>query len=72
MSRKIFRYPPVEPDKLWTVKQVAELWQASEKTVYRRMDNSELAYVKIGRLRRITSQALDDYIARQTRDGPKQ
>ena len=61
--------------KLLTVKQVAELLQVTEQTVYNLMSRKELKKVKVGRASRIEEKNLMEYIERNTnieaRDRPQ-
>lgn len=54
----------LEELRLLTVEQFAERANLGRTTAYAMVASGEVASVKIGRLRRIPVQALDDYIAR--------
>ena len=48
--------------KLLTVKQVAEILQVTEQTIYNLMSRGELEKVKVGRASRIKEKDLMEYI----------
>ena len=48
-----------------TVTEAGRQLAISRRTVYKLMDSGELASIKIGRARRITRQAIADYLERQ-------
>lgn len=48
----------------YTVEQVAEILQIGRDKVYHLLRTDQLRSIKIGKLRRITSQHLADFIAR--------
>src|SRR4051812_5089972 len=49
---------------LLTTEQAAQRLSVSRATLYRLMRNGELASVRIGRSRRVTPAALDDFVQR--------
>lgn len=55
---------PNEPRVLLTVEQAAEQLSLSRATVYRLIKASEVASVRIGRARRVPTDALADYVHR--------
>lgn len=55
--------------KLITVEEVAKQLGVSRTTVYEVMDRGELPYVKIGRSRRVSQQAINSYIEANTKGG---
>ncbi|RBM23799.1 helix-turn-helix domain-containing protein [Streptomyces sp. PT12] len=62
---------PARPAVLLTVDQVAVRLQVSRWTVYNLIRSRELASVTIGRCRRISEQALREYINQLTeRENP--
>lgn len=65
IRRRIPAARPVLPDFL-TVGEVATRLRASTQHVYALMERGEIAYVKSGRRRLITVQALREYVARNT------
>ena len=56
-------------DGLLTVKEAAEFLRLSRSSVYALMDHGELAFVKLGRSRRIPRRAVIDLAARGLRGG---
>ena len=52
--------------KLLTVKQVAEILQVTEQTIYNLMSRGELEKVKVGRASRIKEKDLMEYIEENT------
>lgn len=48
--------------------EVARELRISVKTVYRLVDEGELAHVRVGRLIRIPEKSVEQYIERQTRE----
>ncbi len=46
--------------------EIAEKMKVSEKTVVRQIKQGKLAAMKIGRLWRITDEAFDEFMAKQT------
>lgn len=57
---------------LLRVRDVQRELACSRSHVYKLMDRGDLAYVRDGRLRRVTRDSLLRYVARQTRSGPEQ
>jgi excisionase family DNA binding protein len=49
-------------DKIYTVEQVAEQLHVHPKTVYRMLEADELQGVRVGRMWRITSDALNSFL----------
>jgi excisionase family DNA binding protein len=50
-------------ERLYSIAEVAELWQLSRDTIERLLRRGELRYVQIGpRRRRIPASALDEYV----------
>ena len=56
-------------DGLMTVREAAEFLRLSRSSVYALMDHGELAFVKLGRSRRIPRRALVELAARGLRGG---
>ena len=56
-------------DGLLTVPQAAEFLHLSKSSVYLMMDRGQLAYVKLGKSRRIPKRALIELAARELRGG---
>ncbi len=52
-----------------TVSEAAEYLSISRSKLYEMMDKGELAYVKLGRCRRIQRRDLIDLVSRQLRGG---
>lgn len=64
-----------EPEQLWTIPQVADLWGCSENTVYRRIAKGLLRVIDIGDGRaktRVPASALIEYEDRKGRTAPRQ
>lgn len=61
--------PTPTPERLLTIKEVAELERASERTIRRRIDAGELPAIQDGRLVRIRPQDLEAWRRRRLRDG---
>ena len=59
----------VVADGLMTVSEAAEYLSISRSKLYQMMDDGELAYVKLGRSRRIPRRELIDLVSRQLRGG---
>jgi len=57
--------------KLLTVKQVAEILQVTEQTVYNLMSRGKLEKVKVGRASRIEETELQEYINRNKTTQPE-
>lgn len=55
--------PPPGPRLLYTMSQAGEVLGFSERTIYRLVDEGQLASVMIGRSRRIRADDLQDYVA---------
>jgi excisionase family DNA binding protein len=55
---------PDTVQELMTVKEAASSLRMSRANIYNLMDQGELAYLKIGRCRRIPRKALQDLISR--------
>lgn len=54
---------PAASERLYTIAEVAELWQLSRDTIERLLGRGELRYVQVGaRRRRIPASALDEYV----------
>ena len=58
-------------DGLLTVEEAAEFPRLSRTSLYSLMDHGELAFVKLGRSRRIPRRALVELAAREVRGGSK-
>ena len=56
-------------DGLLTVQEAAGFLRVSRSTIYLLMDRGELAFVKLGRSRRIPRLAVIELAARELRDG---
>ena len=56
-------------DGLVTVREAAEFLRLSRTSVYSLMDHGELAFVKLGRSRRIPRRAMVELAAREVRGG---
>ena len=56
-------------DGLMTISEAAEYLSISRSKLYEMMDDGELAYVKLGRCRRIERRELIDLVARELRGG---
>ena len=56
-------------DGLMTVQEAAEFLRLSRSSLYTMMDSGELAFVKLGRSRRIPKRALVELAARELRGG---
>lgn len=55
--------PPAAGERLYTIAEVAELWQLSRDTIERLLSRGELRFVSVGaRRRRIPASALDEYV----------
>lgn len=54
--------------KLYRVEEVAEVLNVGRTKVFDLIRSGELASVKVGGSRRVTEQAIDDYIARLCHD----
>lgn len=54
--------PSLVPLEVKTVKQVCEHLQVSRTWLYEEMDSGRLKYSKFGRMRRITVEALNEFI----------
>jgi excisionase family DNA binding protein len=52
-----------------TVEEVAEYWRVSRMTVLRIIERGELLAIKIGGQYRISTQALEQYLKRNTYNG---
>jgi len=64
----------ISPRQLMTVEEAAALLRVDPKTVYRLINNNELKAVLIGRVYRIDSVDLDDFLRRaklKTQRAPK-
>ena len=56
-------------DGLMTIKEAAEFLRLSRSSVYALMDHGELAFVKLGRSRRIPKRGVIELAARGLRGG---
>ena len=56
-----------QPERLLTVREVAERWQVSERTVVRLIDAGELKASHIGRQRRVPPDEVRKYEKRNGR-----
>jgi excisionase family DNA binding protein len=56
-------------DGLMTVPEAAKFLRISRSKLYETMDKGELAYVKLGKPRRIPRRAVIDLVSRQLRGG---
>jgi excisionase family DNA binding protein len=56
-------------DGLMTISEAARFLSISRSKLYEMMDKGELAYVKLGRCRRIRRRELTDLVSRQLRGG---
>lgn len=55
--------PAAAGERLYTIAEVAELWQLSRDTIERLLARGELRFVNLGtRRRRIPASALDEYV----------
>ena len=63
------RRDQAHPAALLTVEQVAARLQVSRWTVYNLIRSRELASVTIGRCRRVSEEALTEYITRISEEG---
>lgn len=54
--------------RMYSIKQVAEICGVTRKAVYDWMDMGKLEFVYVGARRRVTQGALDAFIATSTRD----
>lgn len=54
--------PECAPSQMYTVREVAELFYVSERTVYRWVKSKKLKAVQIGRVVRIAPYDLDQFI----------
>ena len=59
----------VVADGLMTVREATEYLSVSRSKLYEMMEKGELAYVKLGRCRRIQRRDLIDLVSRQLRGG---
>lgn len=57
--------PPVKP-LLLTVKDVCSMLQLSRPTIYGLMQAGEIRSVRVGRIWRIPSPAVEEFVARNT------
>lgn len=64
--------PETAERKLLTLTEAADTLRISRTKLYELLDAGELTSLHIGRSRRITAEALSDYIARQTYRHPDQ
>jgi excisionase family DNA binding protein len=55
------------PAELQTIPQVAKRLKVSPNTVYRLISAGELAVVKVGSVSRVSEEALQEYVDRNTR-----
>jgi excisionase family DNA binding protein len=55
------------PAEVLTIPQVAKRLKVSPNTVYRLISAGELAVVKVGSVSRVSEEALQDYVDRNTR-----
>ena len=49
-------------ERLYSIPEVADLWQVSRDTIERLLRRDELRYVQVGARRRIPASALDEYV----------
>ena len=56
-------------DGLMTISEAVEFLAVSRSKLYEMMDKGELAYVKLGRCRRIRRRELTDLVSRELRGG---
>ena len=56
-------------DGLMTISEATEFLSISRSKLYEMMDKGELAYVKLGRCRRIRRRELTDLVSREMRGG---
>ncbi|MGW0038404.1 helix-turn-helix domain-containing protein [Gordonia sp. NPDC003376] len=52
----------VSPEPLYTVPDLIDYLQLSRATVYKLLDSGDLRSVRIGRSRRVTQSALNDFL----------
>ena len=48
-------------DRFWTVPEIADRWQSSERHVYRAIKNGQLIAHKFGHLLRVSDADLNNY-----------
>ncbi|RJO94708.1 DNA-binding protein [Exiguobacterium sp. RIT452] len=53
-------------ERLLTIKEVADYLQVNERTVMRYINSGEITSIKFGGQRRISKQAVEDFINRHT------
>lgn len=70
MSRHTVRYPTPPADGLVTVAEAGRHLRLSRTTIYVLMGSGHLAFVKIGRARRIARASLAELIRANTRTEP--
>jgi excisionase family DNA binding protein len=58
---------PPEPERLFTVSDVARRLQVSKMTIYRLIQSGQLTAVRTGRLLRITAGSLREYLSAEER-----
>jgi len=49
-------------EKYYTIKEVAEIFKVSKRTIYDLIHSNNLGHVKIGRIYRISSEDLNRYL----------
>lgn len=57
---------PNEVVKLYSVKEVAELWGCSERLIARLISERKIQFVRIGRLKRISASEISRYVEDHT------
>ena len=61
--RTLLPVSPAAGERLYSIAEVAELWQLSRDTIERLLARGELRFVQVGaRRRRIPASALDEYL----------
>jgi len=56
--------PVSKPEKaLYTIPEVVEILSLSRSQIYLQMEAGRLRYVKVGRSRRITAGAIDEFVS---------
>jgi excisionase family DNA binding protein len=54
--------------EFYTVKELAQKFRVTERTIRNMMELGELAYYQIGRQKRISKEDMAQYLARQKRE----
>ncbi len=69
MSKKLSAEPPLDPDRLLTINEVAALLHVSRSLLYRLIRTGALPTVRILRALRFRWQDVEDYINTQAAGG---